>query len=155
MSIGYLLIIYGLIVTFIIISVKGCMKIIKNEYFISYKDAIPAKQKFMKKYEKKTNMIIKILFLIWMTVMFVEFIIPGIFDFPNILTGKYQIVEGIALNSAGTSDRKFPKIVTIKDEQTNQTIRLRFYSAKSIEKGDNLKVIYLPHLKRGTLLKHE
>ncbi|MGC6767721.1 hypothetical protein [Enterococcus sp. LJL51] len=155
MSKSYLVLLYGLVIAFTAMSVIGTIKIIKNENFISYKKAAPSKQKLMKKHEKKVNLVVKVLFLLWMSIVMWGLVVPGIRDIPNVLNGDYKTIEGTALTSAGTSNQRVPKIVTIQDKQKNEQIRLRFYSAKSIQKGDFLKVVYLPHLKRGTLLELE
>lgn len=49
---AYLTIIYSLILLSIGATIYGGLKIIRNENFITYKNAAPSKQEFMKKNEK-------------------------------------------------------------------------------------------------------
>lgn len=88
-----------------------------------------------------------------MFTMLVGYVIPGIMDIPVLISNNYLTINGVAETSAGQSNRAFPKIVTVKSP-LGKEVRLRFYSAYSIRKGDQLKITYLPHLKRGTLLEH-
>ncbi|GGC96029.1 hypothetical protein [Enterococcus wangshanyuanii] len=153
MNKSYLTIIYVLVLLSIGVSIFGGMKIIRNENFIKSENAAPSKQEFMKKNEKKFDIVFKGLFIIVMLTMFIGYVFPGVMDLPNVINNNYQVIDGIATNSAAQSNRAFPKIVTVQSK-SGQEIRLRFYSKYSIEKGDKLKIIYLPHLKRGTLLEH-
>lgn len=153
MNKSYLTIIYVLVLLTMGVSIFGGMKIIRNENFIKYENAAPSKQEFMKKNEKKFDIVFKGLFIIAMLTMFIGLVVPGVMDLPNVINNNYQLIDGIATNSAAQSNRAFPKIVTVQSK-SGQEIRLRFYSKYSIEKGDKLKIIYLPHLKRGTLLEH-
>lgn len=153
MNKSYLVIIYILVILSIGVSIWGGLKLIRKERFIKYENAAPSKQEFMKKNEGKFDIIFKFLFVIVMIVMVVGYVIPGILDVPTIINENYQLIDGVAENSAGQSNRAFPKSVTVKSK-SGQEIRVRFYSKYSIKKGNQLKIIYLPHLKRGTLLEH-
>jgi hypothetical protein len=68
-----------------------------------------------------------------MLTMFIGYVFPGVMDLPNVINNNYQIIDGIAANSAAQSNRAFPKIVTVQSK-SGQEIRLRFYSKYSIKK---------------------
>lgn len=149
----YILFIYVLVIISIVLTIGGIMKVVRNENFITYRNAAPSKMEFVKKNEKNFDLVIKFLFFVGMGVFFINLVIPGVLDIPNVVNGQYYMIEGTAVTSAGNSNRAFPKIVTIKSAEGKE-VRVRFYSTFSISKGDKLKVVYLPNLKRGTLLNH-
>lgn len=151
---SFLIMTYFFVVMISVVIVWGSFKMVRNERFIKYENAASSKREFMKKHEKKFDLFAKIIFIVGAILLVTTFVIPGLLDLPNVISNTYPTVEGKAVTSAGVSNTSKPKIVTIESEN-GKSVRLRFYSANSIHKGDYLKVVYLPHLKRGILLMHK
>lgn len=149
-----LTIIYVTIFIQIIVSIYGCIKIIQKKRFIKYENAIVSKQRYMKKHERKINIVFKSLFLIIMTITFILISLPGLKDIPNVLNKNYETVVGLSDTVTEPRRGASPSEVKVKSF-SGKEVEVWFYPRSKIEKGDYLKVIYMPHLKIGTLLEHK
>ncbi|MBO0447633.1 hypothetical protein IGJ55_003327 [Enterococcus sp. AZ170] len=153
MSKSYLFLIYTLVIIFSIAGFVVVKKTIFRESFIDLTKVKKEDFEYTKKHQGKVDIFIKITGNIFTVILFWSYILPGLKDLPAVLTEDYQLIEGTAITRAGIGNRREPTVVTIAGEN-GETVRLRFYTSEPIEKGDTLKVIYLPNLKRGTLLTH-
>lgn len=153
MSKSYLLLIYTLIIIFSITGFVVIKKTILRESFIDLTKVKEKDLEYTKKHQGKVDIFLKVAGNISIVILFWSYILPVLKDLPAVLTGDYQLIEGKAITYAGIGNRREPNVVTI-EEENGEKICLRFYTSEPIEKGDFLKVVYLPNLKRGTLLTH-
>src|SRR5699024_10188336 len=111
-------------------------------------------QEFIRKHNKKLDIILKVITVMGFIVLYNGLIIPSVKDIPYVLNNEYKIMEGKAVTHSygGRSDR--PIRVTIGDANGNEE-RLVFFFWDYVYVGDRFEIIYLPNLKRGTVLKSE
>lgn len=135
-------------------SIIGVVKIIQKKRFIKYENAAESKQRYMKKHERKFDIVFKILFLIVMAMLFINISLPGLKDIPYVLSDKYEIIDGFVDNKPGSGSRIIPRRVTIKSSN-GEIVKIKYFPTYKVKKDDYIKMIYTPHLKIGTLLEHK
>lgn len=75
-------------------------------------------------------------------------LIPFVLDVPRLLEHKYPEVSGMVVSRA--TDYKRGKDVKIKDEKTGKIFDLQLFGG-NVEISQKVKIIYLPHMKIGSL----
>src|SRR5699024_2426618 len=150
----YVFILYATSLLILILSIIFVKKIISRELFIKPDKSKVYGQKFIRKHHKKLDIIFKTISFIDLVLMYSEYVIPSVKDIPYVLNNEYKIIEGKAVTHSygGRSDR--PIWVTIGNDNGNEK-RLVFFFWDYVYVGDRFEIIYLPNLKRGTVLKSE
>lgn len=99
----------------------------------------------------KKRKVLTIVGVLIITVEIVAVLCPCVLDFYNASKGEYEMISGVALSN-GRSTKVPWKTVKILDDRTGDKITLMFFSER-INKGDQLTVRYLKHIKFGTLME--
>lgn len=110
------------------------------------------KKKLINKLDTQGDRILKIGVSLAIVYLAIEFIIPTILDIPYCLKGNYFIIEGVAQNAdyyGNIYDRK----ISVLNEEAGKTVRVVFRYKPGIEKGDQIRVQYVPHSGYGRLLE--
>lgn len=150
----YICILYATSLLILILSIIFVKKMIFRELFIKPDKSKVYVQEFIRKHNKKLDIVLKVITVIGFIVLYNGLIIPVVKDVPYILNNEYKTIEGKAVTHSygGRTDR--PIRVTIRDDNGNEE-RLVFFFWDDVYVGDRFKIIYLPKLKRGTVLKSE
>src|SRR5699024_7291516 len=155
MRMNDLLYVYIVVFAVLYFGITTTIKTIIGERVIKHENAHPDKQEVVKKVEKKLDVVAKVFIILASIYLVNRAVIPGILDIPIIIKSNYSEVEGEAVTqSPGGSLPLRTSIVTVKDFESGQEIRLRFFKKKNVYVGDKLKFVYLPNSKHGTLVEH-
>lgn len=114
---------------------------------------IKKRKKFSKTLSNKEDFFLKIGTGILLVVIFFKMFIPAILDIPYYLKNDFKVVSGYARDNANGSGNI--RHVTIINEKDKQEIYVEFSYSDGVNKGDYLKVKYLPHTKYGILLNRK
>lgn len=108
-------------------------------------------REFVKRNEKRINIILKGIVAGFLILSFVDVVIPAVQDFPNAMSENYLEVEGTVTKWNYSDEEKSEiRVIGIMDNKTKKEIFVTVYS-KGIHKGEYLKVKYLPHSKYGAI----
>lgn len=109
------------------------------------------KKKLINKLDIQEDMILKVGVSIVIVYLAIKFIIPTILDIPYCLKGDYFIVQGVAQNNdyGNIYDRR----ISVLNEEDGKTVRVVFRYNPGIEKGDEIRVQYVPYSGYGRLLE--
>lgn len=102
--------------------------------------------------EGKEDIVVKVLVLVAIVIVIVYEIVPQCLDLPYYYNNEFCYIEGVSQNRSDKSVRG-PHSVSIKNEESGEEIRVHFGYEGTIERGDWLKVKYLPNSKRAILLE--
>lgn len=83
--------------------------------------------------------------------MLISVVAPTVLDIPYCIKGNFIIVEGVAQHNADRNG--FDREVKVLDEEGKKIIRVVFPYKPGIEKGDKIRVQYVPHSGYGRLLE--
>ena len=123
--------------------------------WIRWEKIVPDMREFVKRNEKRINMILKGIVASFLILSFVDVVIPAVQDFPIVMSENYLEVEGIVTEWNYSDEEKSEiRVIGIMDNKTNKEIFVTVYS-KGIHKGEYLKVKYLPHSKYGEIEENE
>ena len=112
-------------------------------------------REFVKRNEKRINMILKGIVASFLILSFVDVVIPAVQDFPIVMSENYLEVDGSETAWNYSDEEKSEiRVIGIMDNKTNKEIFVTVYS-KGIHKGEYLKVKYLPHSKYGEIEENE
>lgn len=103
-------------------------------------------------FQGKEDIAAKVLVVVAVAFVVVNRIVPECRDLPYYYNNRFCYMEGVAQNHSDKSG-KGPHSVFIKNEESGEEIRVRFDYKGTIERGDWLKVKYLPNSKQAVLLE--
>lgn len=103
-------------------------------------------------FEGKEDIVAKVLALVVLVYIVVANIVPEYMDLPYFYNNEFCYIEGVSQSHSDKS-AKGPHCVIIKNEESGEEIRVRFGYRDTIERGDRLKVKYLPNSKQAVLLE--
>ncbi len=110
---------------------------------------------FIKRNEKRLNIISKGIAGIILILAFLWVVPPAVQDFPNVISENYLQVEGkVTAWDYSDEDKYEIRAIGIMDNKTNKEIFVTVYS-KGIHKGEYLRVRYLPNSKYGEIEEHK
>lgn len=113
---------------------------------------VKKKELFPGIFEGKEDIVAKILVLVAVALVVVNIIVPEYMDLPYYYNNEFCYMEGVSQSHSDRSVRG-PHHVTIKNEESGEEIRVHFGYTGTIERGDRLKVEYLPNSKQAILLE--
>lgn len=124
----------------------------KKSRLIKWNQAAEAKKVWMKKHDKKINKVCYAILLLMSLIALINIAIPFICDIPYIIEGKYLTITGKAKRQdhGGRNSKQKREADIIKDN--GDSVRIRFFSYY-VNEGEEVTVVYLPHLKYGTRIK--
>src|SRR5699024_1624256 len=93
----YVFILYATSLLILILSIIFVKKIISRELFIKPDKSKVYGQKFIRKHNKKLDIIFKTISFIALVLMYSEYVIPSVKDIPYVLNNEYKIIEGKAV----------------------------------------------------------
>lgn len=129
--------------------------LINKNRIIKWEQAPADTRDFIKRNEKKINLIIKIVIGCGLMWAFIYFLIPAGLDVPNIINEDYCVVKGEVVSWNYSDEEKIKdRGVGILSEETGETVWVTVYSV-GIRKGEYLEVKYLPHTGYGVILSTE
>ena len=125
----------------------------KKKRIIKWEEAPRDNQDKIKRGEKKINIIIYIISGFLLLACFKEFVMPALFDIPNVLGENYLEVCGV-VESWNYSDenRIKERAIGVIDEKTQEEISIIVYS-KGLHKGEYVWVYYLPYSRYGIVIE--
>ena len=103
--------------------------------------------------EGKEDIVAKILVLAAVAIIVVYEIVPQCMDLPYYYNNEMCYMEGEAVTHSDRSAARGGHSVDIKDKDSGEIIHVRFSYEGTIERGDQLKVKYLPNSKHAVLLE--
>lgn len=103
-------------------------------------------------FEGKEDVVVKVFLLAGAAYVVVGGIIPECMDLPYFYNNEFCYLEGTAQNHSDKSVRG-ERTIDIKDEDSGEIICVHFGYEGTIERGDRLKVKYLPNSKQAALLE--
>lgn len=109
------------------------------------------RKKLSKTLSSKEDFFLKSGIGIVLVIIFFKMFIPAILDIPHYFKNDFKVVSGYARDNANGKGNI--RSVTIINEKNKEEIYVEFSYSNSVNKGDYLKVKYLPHTKYGILLK--
>ncbi|MFQ7273344.1 MAG: hypothetical protein ACLRPE_12455 [Blautia producta] len=109
------------------------------------------KKKISKTLNDKEDFFLKIGIGIILLIVLFKMFIPTILDIPHYLKNDFNVVSGYARDNANGKGNI--RHVTIINQKDKQEIYVEFSYSYEINKGDYLKVKYLPYTKYGILLE--
>ena len=110
---------------------------------------------FVKRNEKRMNMISNGIIGIILIPAFLRVVLPAVQDFPNINSGNYLEVEGTVTSwNYSDEDKNKTRAIGIMDNKTKKEIFVTVYS-KGIQKGEYLRVRYLPNSRYGEIKENK
>lgn len=126
-------------------------QVFKKKRWIRWEKIVPDMREFVKRNEKRINMILKGIVAVFLILSFVDVVVPAVQDFPNMMSENYLQVEGTVTAWDYSDEEKAEKrVIGITDNKTKKEIFVTVYS-KGIHKGEYLKVKYLPNSKYGEI----
>lgn len=129
--------------------------LIKRKRIFRWEKAPMDMRDFVKRNEKKMNMISNGIIGIILIPSFLWVVPPAVQDFPNVISENYLQAEGkVTVWDYSNEDEYQTRAVRIMDHKTKQEISVTVYS-KGIHKGEYLKVRYLPNSKYGEIEEHK
>lgn len=129
--------------------------LIKRKRIFRWEKAPMDMRDFVKRNEKKMNMISNGIIGIILIPSFLWVVPPAVQDFPNVISENYLQAEGkVTAWDYSNEDEYQTRAVGIMDHKTEQEISVTVYS-KGIHKGEYLKVRYLPNSKYGEIEEHK
>ena len=121
--------------------------IIKKKKIFRWENAPLDMRDFVKRNEKRMNMISNGIIGIILIPAFLWVVPPAVQDFPN----NYLEVEGTVTSwDYSDEDKNKTRSIGIMDNKTKKEIFVTLYS-KGIQKGEYLRVRYLPNSKYGEI----
>ena len=132
-----------------VVTIWFLCQVIKKKRWFRWEKASLDMRNFIKRNEKRMNIISKGIVGIFLIPSFLWVVVPAIQDFPSVMSENYLEVEGI-VTTWDYSDEEKPqtRAIGIMDNKTKKEIFVTVYS-KGIHEGEHLKVKYLPHSKYG------
>lgn len=129
--------------------------VIKKKKIFRWEKAPLDMRDFVKRNEKKLNMISNGIIGIALILAFLWVVPPAVQDFPSAISKNYLKVEGkvIAWDYSDENKNK-TRAIGIMDNETQEEIFVTVY-CKGIRKGEYLRVRYLPHSKYGEVEEHK
>lgn len=125
--------------------------VIKKKRIFRWEKAPLDMRDFVKRNEKRLNMISNGIVGIFLIPAFLWVVPPAVQDFPNVISENYLEVEGKVTGWDYSDEDKYKtRTIGIMDKKTKKEIFVTVYS-KGIHKGECLKVKYLPHSKYGEI----
>lgn len=109
------------------------------------------KKKISKTLNDKEDFFLKIGIGIILLIVLFKMFIPTILDIPHYLKNDFNVVSGYARDNANRKGNI--RCVTIINPKSKQEIYVEFSYSYKVNKGDYLKVKYLPYTKYGILLE--
>lgn len=109
------------------------------------------KKKISKTLSGKEDFFLKIGIGIILVIVLLKMFIPTILDMPHYLKNDFNVVSGYARDNANGKGNI--RCVTIINPKNKQEIYVEFSYSYEVNKGDYLKVKYLPYTKYGILLE--
>ena len=109
------------------------------------------KKKISKTSSDKEDFFLKIGIGIILLIVLFKMFIPTILDIPHYLKNDFNVISGYARDNANGKGNI--RCVTIINQKNNQEIYVEFSYSYEVNKGDYLKVKYLPYTKYGILLE--
>lgn len=107
---------------------------------------------FPSTFEGKEDIIAKIVVAVMFMLVVVDSIVPKYMDLPHYYNNEFCYMEGVAQSHSDRSARG-GHYVSIQDEDSEEVIRVHFGYKGTIERGDRLKIKYLPNSKEAVLLE--
>ena len=138
----------GLLLSIIMESVVMLGFLISITYHI-----IKKKELFPTIFQGKEDIVAKIFALAAVAIIVVYEIVPQCMDLPYSYNNELCYMEGEAVTHSDRSAARGGHSVDIKDKDSGEIIHVRFSYKGTIERGDQLKVKYLPNSKRAILLE--
>lgn len=127
--------------------------LLKKKRIIKWEESPRDNQDKIKRFEKKINIIIYIISGFLLLTCFKEFVIPALFDIPNVLKENYLEVRGVVESwNYSDEDRIKERAIGVIDEKTQEEISIIIYS-KGIHKGEYVWVYYLPYSRYGIVIE--
>ena len=111
------------------------------------------KKKISKTLNDKEDFFLKIGIGIILLIVLFKMFIPTILDIPHYLKNDFNVVSGYARDNANGKGNI--RCVTIINPKSKQEIYVEFSYSYKVNKGDYLKVKYLPYTKYGILLENK
>lgn len=113
---------------------------------------VKKRELFPRIFEGKEDIVVKILVLAAVAYVVVDGIVPECMDLPYYYNNEYCYMEGVAQTHSDRSARG-PHSLYMKDVESGEEIHVTFSYEGTIERGDRLKVKYLPNSKHAILLE--
>lgn len=148
----YFRIFFDCFIAIVLIIITTACIIGKVSFVNKDKELPPVIKEFNEKHAGKINFTMKSLLVAGSIILLLLKIIPTIRDIPYMKNQQYNSIQGVALSQDITKSSRIRNI-KIKDNSTDDTIHVQFYSGEHIYIGDYLEVFYLPHNKMGTLYR--
>lgn len=127
----------------------------KKKRIIKWEEAPRENQNRIKRGEKKINIIIYLISGFLLLACFKEFVIPALFDIPNVLKGNYLEVRGVVESWNYSDENKIKeRAIGVIDEKTQEEKSIIVYS-KGIHKGEYVWVYYLPYSRYGIVIEEQ
>ena len=125
--------------------------IIKKKKIFRWENAPLDMRDLVKRNEKRMNMISNGIIGIILIPAFLWVVPPAVQDFPNVSSDNYLEVEGTVTSwDYSDEDKNKTRSIGIMDNKTKKEIFVTLYS-KGIQKGEYLRVRYLPNSKYGEI----
>lgn len=120
--------------------------------FIRIIYCIAKKQELASNIKGKWDIVVKAIILVSIVIIVVYRIVPECMDLPYCFNNEFCYFEGVSQShsdKSGLGDHS----VSIKDEDSGEEIRVHFGYKGTIERGDWIKVKYLPNSRQAVLLE--
>ena len=144
---------YAKVLFLVFVIICYLFALLKKKKIIKWEDAPRKTQCIIKRNEKKINGLLYLisggLFLFCLII----FIMPALFDIPNVLKKNYLEVRGVVESwNYSDEDKMKERSIGVIDEKTQEKISVTVYS-KGLHKGDYVRVCYLPYSKYGSIIQ--
>lgn len=146
------IVIWTYVITFVVAIVSiFCIKQSLKKLVINPQKAIESKKDFIIYNQKKFNLVARIVMIGFVVVSTWLLIIPAILDLPIVLQNKYLTIQCVATQDE-YEQRGVMKIrdVHFREIGTGKEIGLKV-AIDNYSKDEVFEVIYLPHLRIGTV----
>lgn len=124
---------------------------IRKKQWIHFGKVASSKRQSLRKIEKRVDCVVKAVGGVFVIVMVVWRVIPGILDFPNAMAGNYENTVGeVIVWDYSRETRKQARSIEVLDSRTNEKEHVIVYSI-GIHKGEHLVVSYLANSRFGVI----
>lgn len=130
-----------------------CIKgIFSKKTTVDPKKVLGAGRKFTEKYNKKIDIIMRLLMGLYITIAIPLAVIPAILDIPYVIEKKYETMECKTISYSRGNNIVKKRDIQVVDLKTQKRIELAVVY-NHIEKNEYYTINYLPHLKVGTIVR--
>lgn len=130
-----------------------CIKgIFSKKSTLDPQKALNVGRKSAKKFNKKLDIMMRILMGLYVTIAIPLAVIPAILDIPYVIEKKYETMECKTISYSRGNNIVEKRDIQVVDLETQKRIKLAVVYT-SIEKNEYYTINYLPHLKVGTIIQ--